>query len=737
MIQSFFSSALLSLALMATAAHATPPPQVVTAASLCGALLSTSTPGVELSALPHEVRSLISRKGPYGSNMAVRLSPSGEPEIYGVEAALKYAKPDVIRHKDMVLQITASGTVFTTQIGRQRVTVTSTPALSGSAVQSDNYGDVDIETVIMVQYDTFTESHLHDRGSVAARALAQYMKFYVQHVLSDGRYSVTDFKSGELDHVPDNDSARRTKSRAIKWSVAELLAGHKSISMADGSSRVITLEESLVSESRTKIDWRLRGPTLPFVAEATGILEQDIDANILIQFAGQRGGNTPVLRVAQETSVPEVGATGAHVRIKDTAGFSPLRLTTIAFKPEHAELLRQLSVVTPPQDVFYTNANLVSVTRTYRQLDDYYKVIKRLARRLYFWNDLPAFVSFYGLNNVSLAGFQRDMLEIVGANCDGRPETCTNIVSVLHQLQIITEMLVKRREQPGMGNVAYEREAMTKGSAYLTAQFPGITIPSDFAILPEFIESLIRKRVNQAMSEDPNVARYIDFVLYNQDTLQIEPMQQKAFFITFRPDDRFVKNFRRVLPTLVEHYPHIRFSQPEDLHMTVSYIGKTTGTVSTRVQEIFMRYNRRFASMPFHLANGSLRIIGSNNNQIGVVFDSNDMPPEMLEAIQAMKFELVQAGLRPDKHLEDFLPHVSLGHLRDAYFSPEGHREVHALLGSSDVPRRLMSTNVSGGAELLTVNEELPVSDSPQSLRYSSMTSNGIEGLTVEDLDRD
>jgi hypothetical protein len=154
------------------------------------------------------------------------------------------------------------------------------------------------------------------------------------------------------------------------------------------------------------------------------------------------------------------------------------------------------------------------------------------------------------------------------------------------------------------------------------------------------------------------------------------------------------------------------------------------------VSRLVAKYAELFQKGAFKLTDGSLQIIGSNNAQLGVVFDVRQISPEIASLIENLKLDLVRAGIRPDKHLSEFLPHISFAHVRDAYHDTDAHLELHSMLGRETLPKTLQRVKISGEIQLLEVNEApKPQQDVP---RYSNPEEAvpGSEGITVEDLDR-
>ncbi|MCB0414476.1 MAG: hypothetical protein KDD50_09090, partial [Bdellovibrionales bacterium] len=119
-----------------------------------------------------------------------------------------------------------------------------------------------------------------------------------------------------------------------------------------------------------------------------------------------------------------------------------------------------------------------------------------------------------------------------------------------------------------------------------------------------------------------------------------------------------------------------------------------------------------------------LQIVGRNNSQIAMVFDIDQMPTQVLELIKKFKIEVYKLGLKPDDHsLDEFLPHISIAHIRNAYFNSSSHFEIAHLVSQS--LGEISEVRLSGGIELLDVNNS-PAAPSDQS-RYSSFQQSRSE----------
>jgi len=437
-----------------------------------------------------------------------------------------------------------------------------------------------------------------------------------------------------------------------------------------------------------------------------------IDTSILFHLAGQRGDNTPVLSIASERHVPETGATGGHVRIEGYGGFSPLRLTTVFFSPEHLQLAREVSVSTPPLDIFYTHAQLLNVTRTYMEHGEWHKVVRRIARRLYYWDDVPLF-NFLNGTSFNSRDIQKELMEISDGGVQG----------LLHQLRSMAAPLATAREL-GKPNEELETALLRSLKAFILKEFNEHDAPTTINQALEYLDRVLDREIRLAVEKNPHLTAYIDFVLNHLESPDFLPFRENPVFMAFNPQEDFVEAYRKLLPILTERFSGILFSQPEDLHMTLAFAGKITEPLYGKVQAIYAEYSRKLAQIPVVLSKGALQIIGHNNSQLAIVFKTEDVPTETLRLIQEMKMELVAAGIRPDDHLEEFMPHISIGHLAQTYSNPIAHRQLNEILSSPLLPGALSSVTLNPKPGLFEVKaSELEQGDEARYVDLSSVPS--------------
>jgi hypothetical protein len=213
-------------------------------------------------------------------------------------------------HKQIVFDWGGVGSTNSVEVDGQIVVLESAPALTGSAVISNQYGDLDLESVWLVNYDSFRHTDLRSSSSPGIKGLVQFLQKYIKHFSANPRYRFVELKAGEYDYVPE--TAKKTQSKAIKWNQEQVARGWRWVQSKNGKREKLTLAEALASESRVKVDWVAWDTVQDPVASSLGISESWIEASVLLQIGGRSGGDSPVLGIAREDHLPSKGATGAH-----------------------------------------------------------------------------------------------------------------------------------------------------------------------------------------------------------------------------------------------------------------------------------------------------------------------------------------------------------------------------------------------------------------------------------------
>ena len=671
-------------------------------------IISADSQSVVLEKLSESEREVVGRYGPFGRPLAI-MKRDGRAVVYGMLAAVERSKVTVDQHRDLVLSL--SGALSSRNL--HGVQVSAHPALAGSAVISDDFVDLDIDTVVLTQEPDFREADFHNPTSKSVRALAQFIQGYVREIIQEGRAAFSDFKAGEYNQVPNDPRAQETRSRSIKWTLDELLAGEKTVIEADGTSRNMTLEEAIASESRVKIDWIVEGDAPPSIRELMGIERRFYDVTVVFRFAGKRGSGPPIMRIAREDYVPEEGATGGYVAMKGTVGILPIRITTALFRLEDLDILSRVAAIAPGVELENLNRLTLGIARTYWRQGHPHKVLRRLLMRLYFWNDGYVFAQRVGSSGVTGAMIQEEIRSILESRH----------LSAIRILEGIAEQAIAAGEV-GLSHEEIANRTLVAARDYFKNHFPEKATPTTLSEVVDLSKELVEELVREQLSERRLVQKYIDFALNEMNEQAIEAPEARKIFAAFSPVSSFVNSYRRRLrgnprqghEGWVERYPEIKFSHPSDLHLTIAMLGENSESSNQVFRAEFENLQEKIREIPIELRDGKLEIIGRSGSQIAVVFDESQIPMEVWAAIQDFKTAIVRNGLSPDsRHGLSFVPHISLAYIRDAYRSAEGKRSIIRFFDENSLTPRMRNTHLQPQIKLLEV---LEMPDTEMERRY-------------------
>jgi 2'-5' RNA ligase len=629
--------------------------------------------------------------------MAVLLD-RGQPIVYGMASGVArvQGRSGIQGLRDLLLSISNSAVTGTSvreiPIEGRTARVETAVALGGSAVTKPIFGDIDGELVVSIATPQFRRADFRNAQSDWAKAFVGFIQAHISENLAAGRI-FSDFKAGEYDLVPEE--AMETKSRAIKWSVDEIMAAGKYIRTRDGAGRWISLEEAVTSESRIKVDWIAKVRTPAIVNQVVGMPERYSEISLLIHPAGRRGSDPAILRLGSETVIPERGATGANMVVTGVANVLPLRLTTVYFTKEEAELARSISVNTPPPDIATMNLITLAATQTYWERGEALKVLQRLNTRLNFWNDVPVFCAGSPRNcvNLTAAKLSEEMEQILG-DID---------LMLLKQMKEFGSQLLRLREV-GHADVAAEDEFKDSMRRLLAFQQRSQWLESDsLEAAVDFLKVELKELVYQRLGEHPRVRAYIDFAMTLQYADVIEARGSSSSFVSLRPNARFVGDYAAQVKQWRREFPGITFHPPEDLHLTVSFIGRTTPSNGARIQKIVAKFRQWMRDRSFELNDGEVRVLGRNSNLLAIVFPVEQVPAEIREAIRSLKVDLAMQGVPVDHYFEqEFLPHVTIGSLPSNTYGVEGSNPFQDFVADGAVGDELRSMTISGEIDLLS-----------------------------------
>ena len=605
--------------------------------------------------------------GPFNQPMAFS-QYDGRNGIFGTEVAVSRARRDVYKLKGAVFDIALhkNQDIYNTSVEGDGVKIHMLPSLIGSAVVRRGFGDLDINSTLMVESGKFHYKDFTNPNSLTVKAIAKYLITFARQKRKEG-YIFSDFKAGEYDFVPQEQA--ETKSRAIKWTYKELLAGEKSIETGyeGGPKRTLTLEEAITHQGRIKIDLIAKVDNMAEIESATGIRDRFIECTVMFILGGKRTGLPPVLSIADRDRFPESGATGANLTLRDRATEVPLRATTVFFEGAHAEKARQLSVNAPRPDISYLNNVMLGSAKTYLKKGNLLKALRILYTRTLFWTDTQ-YAFDAGFNRQEL---YRSLENIIYGN--QKIEELNILVNIGETLNdaINAGLSVSPRGINEYYN-GLNRYLKTEGMESATLKFD--TIEESITYIKE---NLINRILEESLSKNENVRRYLSWVKGLEYDQNYSRPQETNSFVALKVSKEFQKNYEELYSQWKEAYPNIRFTHPSDVHMTLSFLGRVKQDSYHSVVNLVRLFIQKIDGLDFILQNPELEIVGKSNTHIALTFDKEAVPAKVREAIIWLKRELQKQGIAPDKFdIHDFLPHISLAFIRDTMRDPNTHMQV-------------------------------------------------------------
>ncbi|MEZ4871821.1 MAG: 2'-5' RNA ligase family protein [Bdellovibrionales bacterium] len=672
---------------------------------------SSDSKAVEYEAIGEELfRSSVRARGPFQQPMGAMRSGI-LPLVFGTQNAVSRVRYDVGTLKDIVFDFTLpfGKDQYSVSFAGETGVVKLSPGLIGSSLISRHFSDLDAEVTLISESRGFRHEDFYNPDSVAVRSVENFVRQVISSNLEKG-YIFSDFKAGEYDFIPS--AADTTKSRAIKWELSDIVQGFKMIPQGHeyGPLRKISFREALASQSRIKFDWVAKINTEPEFAKKTGIQERYIELTVMVMLAGKRPGGTPVLKINNETQFPALGATGAHMGVEGTSSHLPVRASSIFFDPNHVELARQASVASPPPDVRYLNTVILNATKTYFERKDYLKILKILSTRMHFWNDYMYFSSDRNVGSVTSTSHQIHQLvnKIVA----------DNTVVLLKDLYEVGKGIQLYREN-GYSDLAGERQFLESLNRTLLNE--GLIDSSiKFSSLDEAINFTSEKLSTYVLSrieENPDLDGYIKYILSFEYTNSYDHYVNRPTFVTYDLPASVREKYSEFYNQLTEEYPHLTISRPEDLHMTVAFLGDVPASKLNEVKTLIEELGEKLQRYPIQFENGAIRLVGRNNSQVAVAFSEESVPREVLQAMSEFKAKAHNLGLKPDSHgLEEWLPHISIAHVRDAYFSQAGHIQISKLMVDDRVLDVMETVELPGSVRPLVVLDQPKTV--PESARY-------------------
>lgn len=675
-------------------------------------------------------RRALRQRGPKGQAMAVQLV-DGEPTVYGTRVAVERARENIdeLRPYYQAIKDAIEGKKFKYKIDGVPVEIEIAVGVTGSSTISEYYSDLDFELWLVVKHEKFSMSDFSDPQSITIKAVHRAFTDLTNNMIASGMI-FSEVKAGEYDQpLP---GSRRTKSRGIKWTAEEVSVGWKQeeSDLADqtSGSRTISFSEALADNSRLKIDFIQKVPMHPSVAKATGLKHRYAETSLLIELAGQRGNNTPVLRIANENRFPEIGATGGHIALAGRNSHTAVRATSLFFDLDDLELARRISISSPTLPLNYLNAAFVNSAQTYWGEQSYFKVLKLLFMRLHFWQDLEYFNNSDGQRELSPLSYDEVFSKF--------EEVLLREQNLqIYQLADYAKQLMRLKELEALTEAEETRflRAMTQFIKQVDpdTKIDGRLQSGESAY--NHLQRIINTRILAWLAANPRIQQYVNYSFHRPYAETYKALDSDPVFLSFELPQTTRDELTKRLDEWRDRYPNIDFSLAEDLHMTAAYAGSVSSDLVAKIRAIGEKYSALIAEENFRLGGGRFEIIGSNNAQLALVFDEEDVSDTVRGLIRAMKRELEEIGVEPDSdHFDGFVPHISLAYVRDVTFDPNSHLQLAQFLTEQQASGALEEMELSGLLEFLRVQPR--PTEVPHQRRYSSEVDPDISPGDIHDI---
>jgi 2'-5' RNA ligase len=540
------------------------------------------------------------------------------------------------------------------------------PSLVGSSRTTRYFSDIDTHLLVVVEYDGFKESDFHNPDSLYARAMEQYIIEYLQESLNKGLI-FSDLKGGEYDYTPQ--AGLKSKSRSIKWSLNEVLQKNKKIVLSDGTASNFSIRQAITSGNRLKLDW-LTQVEMPEEIQNLGMKDRIIEASVLFDLAARSGNNTPIPFLSYKTVFPQLNATGGQVNIRGQAAGRSLNTATLFFDADDFELARLSTVSAPHPDISFLNIAVINSSRNYIENGKIHKALRFLYTRLHYWNDFQAFNQTRAGGPVSASSFKDAFEQIIN-----NPRI--RLLNIMYESAHSLDEAIKKGHKHG--DIERQLRHFLRTTGLVTE--PNLS-------LEELAQNIIKQaesEVQKAVAKAPIVLEYVKFVHSTVYSNVYDVLSKESSYVSLELDSRFVKSYEQQLEQLKSTYPNLEFSKPEDLHMTIAFVGRIPETHKSKVAELLNRMQPEFSKFAFSFNQGSVQLVGRNNNILAYVFNEKEAPQEFIQLVKKLRAELVQLGLRPDRFFDSIMPHISFARLpSDNSKKTAATHEIPLLLANLD-----------------------------------------------------
>lgn len=537
-----------------------------------------------------------------------------ETNAYGSSNILKKVDSNVLK-AEQILSILG---------GQSTNEVKVATSLFGSVAQPKSlmgFSDVDIETILIVQTQPGRGENLNSSSSAEIKLLTQYFKNQVETVLKENpNFVFIELKAGEFINPIDN------QVHGIKWNLSEVRQGSKTI-YEKNKMRTVTLEEAFSENARIKADW-----AVPSIQNKSPLGAYQ-EASVIYRLGIQVGRNQPRIKPLFYGDVV------------------PFRQTVIAFDPDEMNLIEEVSqgVKSPPVEEIHRK-----FIESLSKLPDPYlhKLLKRLYVLLQFWES-PEFTSLALGRKLTHSQLESEIIEIL------RNPTVVHLVQLKSQGQLF--------------QVLEEHELMAPNQSLQLwlKNFPGT---NNLDLIIKNLDQQLNQKISSLLENKSNLKLYLK-VIKDRVPLSLNKLEPQPVFISLIPQANWLHSYELNLPRWKKAYPHLEFEEPQNLHMTLYFLGLMTPLAIHKVRSLIPAPPKKWI-----FKEGGVHIFGKQNDALVVLFNDNN---SSIADLHLLRSQVVAIGARPTTDYVKFRPHITIAKLnklnladaiveRDAFLANEG-----------------------------------------------------------------
>ncbi|MBI3558300.1 MAG: hypothetical protein HY074_18690 [Deltaproteobacteria bacterium] len=543
---------------------------------------------------------LTQSNGPFNQKLVGQTieTEGGRVWLVGTELAMGQVDPKAAVVRDRLSALTGQST--------DAVLIAS--ALTGSLARlkvSKVANDLDFESLMIAHVKEGNAENLHNPESAETRSLASFFQAHVEQVLREhADYRFIELKAGEYI------DAATGETKGIKWWLEDVRRGYKEVVEPSGQ-RTVNLAEVFAEDARVKADWAVPGlPDSPVAGSYT-------EASVLYRLGIKVGNNQVRLRVSRNGHDESL----------------PVRATTVALDPEDMSLLLEASQAAPGVPLEQIHQMVLISMKKYQKID-HLKIIKRVFSLLQFWDEVDDYNILHGTH------FTQDVLSEAFLSVMHDPE-----IMLLGQLKAQAELLqVVAEHGLELPNKAAEAWIAKVRDRY----------DIRFRKLDRIIETITR-RIDKALAAKlealPQLNDYVHFVAGKIPFME-GALTEKPVFLTLQPQAEFRAKLARAVEGWKTKFPNLRFSDPNDAHMTIQFLGRMTPTgIGALMADV------KGTGEGWSFEGGGAHIMGRNSNLIALAYNPS---AQVATTVNIARAKASSFGARPEKRFRIFVPHITL-----------------------------------------------------------------------------